>query len=197
MPGIDPDHHAQLQEALDQVGTLPTAGRLLDGRCSFDGWDTPPDTLIGLLACDCTLQRVVGRRGALDVGRSQRLATPPNAAPDRARPAGAFLDCDRPASWCDAHHIIPYEIGGRTDLINLVLLCRKHHRKLHAKRPWVCVINQHTKLPEFYDPHGNRALPHHPEPPDHPTNPRPQPAADPDGRPPDSTGPPHEYERVA
>ena len=74
MPGIDPDERQRLQEALDRVGDLPNVRPLLEGPLpSFDGWDTPPDlALIGLLACDCTLQRVVLDAAGypLDVGRS-------------------------------------------------------------------------------------------------------------------------------
>lgn len=35
-----------------------------------------------------------------------------------------------PASWCDGHHIHWFSKGGPT-LDNLVLLCRRHHRRLH------------------------------------------------------------------
>jgi len=34
-----------------------------------------------------------------------------------------FPGCDRPASWCDAHHIIHWLDSGPTDLWNLCLLC--------------------------------------------------------------------------
>ncbi|HEX9313752.1 MAG TPA: HNH endonuclease signature motif containing protein, partial [Actinomycetota bacterium] len=43
-----------------------------------------------------------------------------------------FPECDRPASWCDAHHVIHWTDGGRTDLSNLVLLCRRHHVRHEA-----------------------------------------------------------------
>jgi hypothetical protein len=32
-----------------------------------------------------------------------------------------------PAPWCDAHHITHRADGGITTLINLMLLCRRHH----------------------------------------------------------------------
>jgi len=43
-----------------------------------------------------------------------------------------FPGCDRPPGWCDAHHIVHWAHGGPTALDNLVLLCRPHHRLLHA-----------------------------------------------------------------
>ena len=39
--------------------------------------------------------------------------------------------CDRPASYCEAHHIDPYSQGGRTDIDRGILLCRFHHMNLH------------------------------------------------------------------
>ena len=42
-----------------------------------------------------------------------------------------FPNCDRPAGWCDAHHIDHWIDGGPTDLDNLTLLCSRHHHLLH------------------------------------------------------------------
>jgi hypothetical protein len=39
--------------------------------------------------------------------------------------------CDRPVAWCEAHHLRHWLHGGATDLENLVLLCRTHHRAVH------------------------------------------------------------------
>ena len=52
-----------------------------------------------------------------------------------------FPGCTRPASWCDAHHVDHWDHdhpddGGATDIENMALLCRHHHRVTH--RPgWV------------------------------------------------------------
>jgi hypothetical protein len=42
-----------------------------------------------------------------------------------------FPGCDRPATWCQAHHLTPWEEGGPTDLNNLALLCDHHHDAVH------------------------------------------------------------------
>ncbi len=84
------------------------------------------------IACDASV--VVMRHGAdgtvLDVGRKQR--TPP-AAIRRAltvRDAHCrFPGCT--ARRCDAHHLQPWALGGRTALGGLVLLCRRHHTLVH------------------------------------------------------------------
>jgi hypothetical protein len=43
----------------------------------------------------------------------------------------AFPRCDRPASWCDVHHLIPWSEGGPTSLDNLVMIGRHHHTLVH------------------------------------------------------------------
>nr|BFF12105.1 hypothetical protein GCM10025699_34080 [Microbacterium flavescens] len=49
----------------------------------------------------------------------------------RARRRRRWRGCDRPASYCEAHHIDPYATGGRTDVDRGILLCRFHHMELH------------------------------------------------------------------
>jgi hypothetical protein len=45
----------------------------------------------------------------------------------------AFPGCDR-THGLDAHHLIHWTQGGRTDLDNLALLCTAHHHLLHEDR---------------------------------------------------------------
>ncbi|MEJ6014162.1 HNH endonuclease signature motif containing protein [Corynebacterium sp. H127] len=40
-----------------------------------------------------------------------------------------FPGCGEPASRCDAHHVLPWARGGGTEIGNLVLVCRRHHRR--------------------------------------------------------------------
>jgi hypothetical protein len=44
-----------------------------------------------------------------------------------------FPGCDRPADWTDAHHLHHWADGGKHVMENLVLLCRRHHRKVHEE----------------------------------------------------------------
>ena len=60
----------------------------------------------------------------------------PGTHPHRALPARPGLPlpgCDRKPAWTDGHHIIYWANGGRTELDNLVSLCRPHHRTVHEE----------------------------------------------------------------
>jgi hypothetical protein len=68
----------------------------------------------------------------LDVGRSTRVVTPAQRAALAVRDGGCvFPDCTRPLAWCEAHHLWHWLDGGPTDLANLALVCRAHHRAVH------------------------------------------------------------------
>jgi hypothetical protein len=68
----------------------------------------------------------------LDVGRSSRVITPAQRSALAVRDGGCvFPDCARPLSWCEGHHLVHWLDSGPTDLDNLVLLCRQHHRAIH------------------------------------------------------------------
>src|SRR5881398_2077109 len=86
------------------------------------------------LACDCSVTRVLLSQDSLvvDVGRSKRLVD------GALRKSLAIRDkhcrwpaCERPASWCDGHHLVHWIEGGETNLDNCVLLCKRHHRLVH------------------------------------------------------------------
>jgi hypothetical protein len=68
----------------------------------------------------------------LDLGRSTRVISPAQRSALAVRDRGCvFPGCDRPLAWCDAHHLWHWIDGGPTDLANLALLCRAHHRTVH------------------------------------------------------------------
>jgi hypothetical protein len=87
----------------------------------------------------------------LDVGRTRRLVSTKQRVALNARDKGcAFPNCSRPARWSDAHHIVSWLNGGASDLDNLVLLCRRHHRIIHHS-DWVVRMTG-TGIPEFVPP---------------------------------------------
>ena len=86
------------------------------------------------LACDADVTRVLtDELGAIvDVGRAQRTATAAQRRLLAVRDGGCRIPgCGRPPDWCEAHHIVFWEHGGPTDLDNMLLQCRAHHRLCH------------------------------------------------------------------
>jgi len=68
----------------------------------------------------------------LDVGREHRTFTPKQRIALAIRDGGCvFGDCDKEPSMTEAHHIVPWSQGGRTDLANGILLCKFHHLLIH------------------------------------------------------------------
>jgi hypothetical protein len=91
------------------------------GTAVLDNGERLAPTAARRLACDAKLLPVVlgGEGQVLDTGRTHRLATGPLRRALVARDRGcAFPACDRPARWCDAHHIIAWTKGGPTSLNN-------------------------------------------------------------------------------
>jgi len=78
---------------------------------------------------DCTLDT---EGNPLYLGREARLFTPAQKITLGLRDGGCRIPgCDRPAHYCEAHHIDEYAKGGRTDVDRGILLCTFHHTNLH------------------------------------------------------------------
>jgi hypothetical protein len=125
----------------DAVGTAT-----LESGCTLNA------ATVRRLACDGGFIPIVlnGASRPLDVGQTRRLVTPSQRTALIARDRGcAYPGCCNPARWTDAHHVHHWADGGPTDLDNLVLLCRRHHRVLHHSA-WEVRMN--TGLPEFIPP---------------------------------------------
>jgi hypothetical protein len=116
---------------LSVVVGLADLERRASAACLDFGGTLSPASL-RMLACDAAVVPVVlgGTSQPLDVGRATR------SIPDGLRRAVAVRDggcarCGRPPSWCEVHHVLPWEHGGPTALTNLVMLCRVCHRLVH------------------------------------------------------------------
>src|SRR5215203_972332 len=116
------------------------------GRIGGDiGWAGPLEPqACRRLACDATITRVVVSRQPLDgcdrcpggnpqdLGRATRVVTPAQRQALAVRDGGCvFPGCSRPLAWCEGHHVRHWLEGGPTDLDNLALVCRAHHRAIH------------------------------------------------------------------
>jgi hypothetical protein len=98
------------------------------------GCGTVPGETARRLSCDATVTalEIDGDGNPLDVGRTRRTVNGRLRQALVERDRGCrFPGCDRPPEWTDAHHIEHWADGGRTSIDNLVLLCRRHHRRVH------------------------------------------------------------------
>jgi hypothetical protein len=108
------------------------------------------------LACDAGIIPVVlGTRGEpLDIGRLTRTVPTGMRRALELRDGGCrFPGCDRPARWCDAHHILGWARGGPTSLTNLILFCGFHHTMVHEGQ-WTLNMHPLTLQVRVFRPDG-------------------------------------------
>lgn len=69
----------------------------------------------------------------LNLGREHRLFTQKQRIALAARDGGCrYPQCDRPPSWCEAHHTNQWhQDTGNTNINDGILLCRHHHMLIH------------------------------------------------------------------
>ena len=73
-----------------------------------------------------------GASSILDYGHTTRTIPPAVFTSLLLRDLGCrFPGCDRPGEWCEGHHVVHWEDGGPTCLSNIVLLCSRHHHRVH------------------------------------------------------------------
>jgi len=127
------------------VGTLPPAVRIVvtdrdlvrrSGRGWIEGQTAPLSisTVESELCNRGTVPIHFDSAGQIvNIGRTRRLFTPRQRVGLAVRDGGCrFPDCDRPPSWCEAHHIDEwFRDHGRTDIADGILLCRHHHLLIH------------------------------------------------------------------
>jgi len=85
-------------------------------------------------SCDAVITaiRLDAHGVPLSMGRTRRIVAPAQWLALVARDKGCvFPGCDRPARWSDGHHLRHWIDGGPTSLVNLALLCRRCHRRVH------------------------------------------------------------------
>jgi hypothetical protein len=91
------------------------------------------------LACDAGIIPAIldGHGVPLDLGRERRLITGSLRRALVLRDKGCiFPGCDRPARWCQGHHVTPWIDGGETKLADNALICGFHHRLIHNDSGW-------------------------------------------------------------
>ena len=129
-----PRHRPHAEIVVEADGTVRTInGRVLDTACAR------------MLLCDCVLHRVLKAGSSiLDYGRATRSVPYPTFRALAIRDGGCRVaGCDRPVAWTDGHHVEHWEHDGPTDLDNLCLLCRRHHRSMHTNG-WTLTMDPTT-----------------------------------------------------
>jgi len=103
------------------------------GRCRIEDGPWLSPAAVRRLSCDADVVTVTERDGLpVDVGRVRRLITPRLRLALQSRDEGCrFPGCSVPAARTEGHHVRHWQDGGRTDLDNLVSLCKFHHRRHH------------------------------------------------------------------
>lgn len=148
------DGEAQHREAQDtEAQHREASGPTALGCGVLDTGERISPALARRLACDAQIVPMIlgGASQPVDVGRARRLFSGPMRRALVVRDKGcAFPLCDRPALWCDAHHMVSWLDGGPTSVANGVLLCRHHHRLIHCGK-WAVRLGT-DGLPEFIPP---------------------------------------------
>lgn len=136
--GAEADASSLLGSGAPSVRVVVSARDLADGTglAHLEGQAKPvslPSAQRLLCAGTHTPVLIASTGQPLDVGRSQRLFTIRQRVALAVRDGGCrWPGCERPPSWCEAHHIEPWQAAnGRTDVADGVLLCRHHHLLVH------------------------------------------------------------------
>ena len=102
-------------------------------RCEIDGADSIAPETARRLTCDSALVGLIERDGEpLSIGRrSRRVPHGLRRALEARDKTCRFPGCANVARL-DSHHFVHWtKDGGETELPNLVLLCKRHHRMVH------------------------------------------------------------------
>jgi len=104
------------------------------GTARLDGGPTLAPATAQRLLCDAAVQLLLDDRSGnrMHLGRSRRLATDTQIRALKARDGQRcqFPGCPH-TRYLNAHHIIPWEQGGPTDLDNLIMIWTYHHTVVH------------------------------------------------------------------
>ena len=125
--------HQDLTGALTTHPSSHPGGRVGGSGMTLAGQVLTAATVRRMACHAAIIPMVLGSKGEpLDLGRKVRLVTMAMRIALNQRDQGcSFRGCTIPATWCDAHHVIPWYRGGPTKLANLALLCSRHHHHVH------------------------------------------------------------------
>jgi hypothetical protein len=105
------------------------------GMASLEDGPLVPSEVARRLACDGYIQAIVEDEGGKPLGIGRRSRVVPKALLWKLRERDRGCVCCGSTFFVatEAHHMIPWSRGGRTDLSNLVIVCRPCHRLIHER----------------------------------------------------------------
>ncbi|MFT4469444.1 DUF222 domain-containing protein [Arthrobacter sulfonylureivorans] len=151
-----PDSGGHRTQVMVTAGYEQLAGLLTGGGNAVFNGPVSAKT-VRRMACDAEIiPAILGTKGeVLDLGRSQRFFNRPIRRALLIRDKGcAFPGCTMPAFWTEAHHIVPWWAGGRTEVNNGVCLCGLHH-DLIEQGTWNITVRDGIPWftpPDYIDP---------------------------------------------
>ena len=142
------------------TGTGRSTGNLSAGRGVgwIDGIDAPISlrTVKQMICAGGTQTIVLGYHNeVLRLGTKERFFTRAQRRAMAARDGGcAIPGCNIPPAWTEAHHVIPWYLGGTTDIDNGVLLCWYHHHSIETSGWQIRMVDgaPQIKAPPWLDP---------------------------------------------
>jgi hypothetical protein len=147
-----PEGSSAGSEVKPVVSILIDEKTLVDGPhadtiCEYNNGSRLPVDVAREIACNASLTPILRDKWGvvLDLGRESRYATAAQRRAMEAMYATCFHEaCDTPITQCHEHHVIYWEHGGPTDMVNLLPVCQTHHRWIHATNPHVSMDEHRT-----------------------------------------------------
>ncbi len=106
--------------------------------------------------CDCRIHVILRDADGTphNFGRTTRVVPSQLFKQIAARDGGCrHPGCDRPVKWTDAHHIHHWRRGGPTDYHNLILLCSRHHHRVHQHKITIDLLPNGDAIFTTFDGH--------------------------------------------
>ncbi len=106
-----------------------------------------PEAVLERIACTATITPMIFTGPATPIwqGRAHRHATIAQWRSLIARDRGC-IGCGAAPNRCEAHHVIPWEHHGPTDIDNLVLVCSRCHHDIHDRGSTIERIDGHWAI---------------------------------------------------
>jgi Domain of unknown function (DUF222) len=102
----------------------------------------------------------------LDIGYSRSIPGHIRRAVQLRDRHCAWPGCDRPAAYCDIHHLRHQADGGETSVVNCALVCQFHHDVCIHRRHWQLILHPDGTT-EARSPDGRQVLRSHAPPGSH------------------------------